>query len=546
MAVQIEGAKLIGETWHFYKRIPKRLREAYALPEFKRGSMGTKDPDQARRLARAMLTELDELAARLDALPSRMRHFHALTEAKQNETLAEANAKIAGLPPDQRQLIQKAGGVFEGGRAMRRHELTAAFLTAGQGAEFDVKDDHGESYDPEEREEAEARDAASAAMHKRKGAALSEAFVAANVAERSGGVVTIREALDRYCAQKGFLHTDTRRDKTRGQYEYAVRRFAEFTGPVPLADLTRRHLADFAAAFLGLPISGVPSVRALSFRDAVKHAAAKGLPRVSPRTRDQNLVLLKAIMKYAVNEELRPAPDPWANYAPTSAKEKVADRRKRKTYVFSRDEMRAIIRHVSATRHHDTIDYWGPLLGAHHGLRIEEYCQARASDFSLEEGIFCFHVTDEGEDQSVKTSNSLRTIPIHPKLIELGFQDYVARRRAQGAGFLFLERQRWRDGLAEIKPNSYGRLAEAYGKRFRKHDLPAAGIAGHRVGSHSFRHGWTDLARAAGMNPEHRLALAGRDADSADRILDGTEKRYGHGFSIAALAQSLSLINIFD
>ena len=47
---KIEGAKLIGRTWHYYKRVPKRLVDAYGLPEFKRGSMQTKDPDEAKTL----------------------------------------------------------------------------------------------------------------------------------------------------------------------------------------------------------------------------------------------------------------------------------------------------------------------------------------------------------------------------------------------------------------------------------------------------------------------------------------------------------------
>ena len=544
--MDIEGARLIGETWHYHKRIPKRLRDAYALPEFKRGSMKTKDPDTARKLARAMLTELDQYAAKLDTLSARMRIFGDLSPTEQAATLTEADANVAALPVDQRQLIRTAGSVFEAGRAMRGREVRSAFITAGQGAKFDLMDDLGEKYDTEDREDVEAQEAASAALHGRKGAALRDALTAAKVIEPDGKATDLRDVLERFCKQKEYLHTPTRKNKTRGQYEYAVRRFVEYVGPVPLADLSRRHIAGFADDFLRLPTSFVPAIRALPFWEAIKVADDKKLPRVIARTRDQNLVLIKSLMTYAVKEELRPAPDPWSGYAPTTAKEKVSDRRKRKPHVFTRDEMRSIIALTTVKRHHDTIDYWGPLLGAHHGMRIEEYCQARAKDFSTEEGFLCMSVTDEGDDQGVKTENSFRTIPIHPKLIELGFADYVKRRMEAGADYLFLSQERWGKELSELTPNGYGRLAEAYGKRLRKHVLPKLGISGYRVGSHSFRHGWTDLARAAGINPEHRLALGGRDSDSTDRIFDGTEKRYGHGFSIATLAASLALVNVLD
>jgi len=55
---KIEVAKLIGSTWHYYKRVPKRLVEAFDLASmfqhykngFIRGSMKTQDPNEARGL----------------------------------------------------------------------------------------------------------------------------------------------------------------------------------------------------------------------------------------------------------------------------------------------------------------------------------------------------------------------------------------------------------------------------------------------------------------------------------------------------------------
>lgn len=165
---KIEGARRIGQTWHYYKRIPKRLQKTYGLPEFRRGTMGTTDSTKARQLARAMLTELDELESKLDSVASRLRHFDRLTEAEQESVVSEAETNVAALPHDQRQLVQASGGVFAAGRDMKRHEVTAAFLTTGNDAEYELKDDTGEGFDPEEREEAETLQAASAAMHDRK------------------------------------------------------------------------------------------------------------------------------------------------------------------------------------------------------------------------------------------------------------------------------------------------------------------------------------------------------------------------------------------
>lgn len=358
--------------------------------------------------------------------------------------------------------------------------------------------------------------------------------------------MTLRDVMGRYCDARGYVHTTTRKNKTRGQYEYAVRRFMEFAGAVSLADLGRRHLSDFAAEFLRLPVSSRPDIRPLPFHEAVKAADKEELPRASARTRDQNLGLRKSVMAYAVKEGLRLGDDPWSGYTPTEARQKVSEKQKKKPHSFSRAEMQKIIEHVRAYRHPETVDFWGPILAAHHGMRIEEYSQLRVADFAAHEGHLCVSVTDAGPDQTVKTANSLRTVSLHPKLIEWGFGDYVAARRLAGADFLFRRLDQRSGALVELTPDAYGRLADAYGKRFRNHDLLKIGITGHRAGTHSFRHGWTDLARNSGVIYEHRLALAGRDAETGERLLDATEKRYGHGFSIAVLAAEISKIMVLD
>ncbi|RKF14070.1 hypothetical protein D6850_12935 [Roseovarius spongiae] len=552
---KIEGAKLIGKTWHYYKRIPKRLVEAYGLPEFKRGSMHTKDPDKAKQLARAMLAELDELAAKLDSVSERAKVFGDLSPKEQDRLESDIARNVKALPADQRQLVQKAGGVWGAGAAMRTHETLAAFQKAGLGADYALKDDMGEEYDPDHREREEVRDVADINLDERKGKALRDALTAADVIEPTADAVTgLRSLMEQFCEAKGYVHTAARQNKTRRQYEYAVRRFIEYHGDLPVADMEVAHLSSFSRDFLKLPVSSRKDIRPLAFWDAVRAADAEGLPRADPRTRDQNLTLLKALMAYAVREGKRPAPNPWDRYVATVAKQTVGARRARKPYSFSRDEMNAIIAHVRARRDPSTVDFWAPLIGAHHGMRLEEVCQLHVADFTTEEGYACVGVTDDiegGGDKSVKTENSYRIIPLHPKLLELGLNSFVERRRQAGAGVLFMEAERHSGALHDILPDRDGRYGTNYGSRFRDTELKRRlGMKGNRIGFHSFRHGWTDLARNTGEDGspmiayEHRLALAGRDTETGERILDGTERRYGHGFSIKVLAAELAKIKV--
>lgn len=545
---KIEGAKLIGSTWHYYKRVPKRLVEAYGLPEFKRGSMQTKDPDRARVLARAMLAELDELEAKLDSVSERVKVFGDLTPKEQERLDADMAENVSALPPDQRQLIQTAGGARHALADMREHEIAAAFVSGAEGAEYVQKDVLGEEYDPEEREQEEDADRAFRVRHENKGKALRDALSAAEVIEPAANAASgLRVLLEAFCEAKGYVNTAKAKNKTRGQYEYAVRRFIEYHGDIPLPDLTRRHLSDFGADFVKLPVSSRKDIRPLAFRDAIKIAESEGLPRVSVRTRDQNLTLLKALLSFAVDEGHREVPDPWAGYTPTVAKQKVSVSRQRKRHVFSRDEVKQIVAHTSKKRQPDTIDYWGPLFGAFHGLRVEEVAQLRVADLTTQEGFLCLSVTDEGELQKVKNTNTFRVVPVHLGLVDRGFEGLLTRRRKAAGDMLFMEAERWTGALHEIAHDGQGRFGTFYSSRFR-HDLRKLGIEGYKVGYHSFRHAWTDLARNAGIHHEHRRALAGRESDDdrdAPRV-DGTENNYGHGFSIKVLAESLNKLRPLD
>lgn len=545
---KIEGAKLVGKTWHYNKRVPKRLVEAFGLPAFKRGTMKTKDPDVARRLARAMLVELDALEAKLDSVASRVKLFDQLSEREQVRVQDEVAQNVSKLPSFQRQIIEKYGTGLEAVKKLQDYEASLAFVAGTAGAEFALKDELGEEYNPDEREIEEATDKAFEDLHLTKAKALREALAAAEVLEGAPEPESgLSALLERYCTAKEYIHAKGVKSKTRSQYEYAVRRFNEYHGNLALTALSRKHLADFSSDFLKLPVSSRKDIRPLGFHDAVAIADKEDLRRVSVRTRDQNLTLLKSLMAFAVREG-DVSEDPWATYMPTMARSKHSSESQKKKHVFSRDEVKRIAAHAMKTRDSNTVDYWGPLFGAFHGLRLEEVAQLRVDDISTKEGFLCLSVTDEGEFQKVKNKNSFRTIPLHSGLLKLGFSDFVKRRQKAAGDMLFMESKRWGGELHEIGRDGQGRYGTNYGSRFRLDLSNALAIEGHKVGYHSFRHAWTDLARDAGIHPEQRRALAGRESnDDRDGFrTDRTENQYGHGFSIKVLAASLNKLRPLD
>ncbi|EGD18573.1 hypothetical protein XGA_2792 [Xanthomonas hortorum ATCC 19865] len=75
---------------------------------------------------------------------------------------------------------------------------------------------------------------------------------------------------------------------------------------------------------------------------------------------------------------------------------------------------------------------WASLIGLYTGARASEVGQLLVKDVFEEDGIPCIRISDEGEHQKVKTEVSLRTVPLHPELIKIGFLKWVDGKRGAG------------------------------------------------------------------------------------------------------------------
>ena len=81
---------------------------------------------------------------------------------------------------------------------------------------------------------------------------------------------------------------------------------------------------------------------------------------------------------------------------------------------------------------------WIPLLILYNGMRNNEIAQLYVDDIQERDGIPYFRIwpTDE-RNQRIKVDMSQRDLPIHSKLIELGFMEYVKKMRTSGYEQLF-------------------------------------------------------------------------------------------------------------
>lgn len=160
--------------------------------------------------------------------------------------------------------------------------------------------------------------------------------------------------------------------------------------------------------------------------------------------------------------------------------------------------------------------YWLPILALHTGARLNELCQLYKDDIQLQDGVWTVTFTDQREDQRLKNTSSHRTIPLHSRLIELGFIEYINSVRHER---VFPELKHQRDG--------YQTAASKWFARYRNVVLPSASQENKTF--HSFRHTVADNLKQKGLSKSPVSALLGHSEDSE------TFGRYGKAYVMEVL-----------
>ena len=95
---------------------------------------------------------------------------------------------------------------------------------------------------------------------------------------------------------------------------------------------------------------------------------------------------------------------------------------------FTSDEMNLILgdRFISESLAINKPErYWVTLLSAYSGARLNEICQLNVDDISKTDGIWPTNSNGDSADKSTNTKSGNRVIPLHPKLLSLGFLNYL-------------------------------------------------------------------------------------------------------------------------
>ena len=121
--------------------------------------------------------------------------------------------------------------------------------------------------------------------------------------------------------------------------------------------------------------------------------------------------------------------------------------------------------------------YWVTMLSAYSGARLNEICQLNVDDISKTDGIWLMNINDKTEDKSIKTLSSTRLVPLHAKILKLGFLDYVDQIKNEKQQKLF-------PNLKKMAGAGFGTRISHWFARY----LKKLGIKKKGKNFHSFRH----------------------------------------------------------
>jgi integrase len=288
-----------------------------------------------------------------------------------------------------------------------------------------------------------------------------------------------------------------------------VERFYQHCGRFPLSEITRRHVIDFKDKLL---------------------AAGQ-----TPVNTDKQLTILRTLLNFAIANDLT------QNNAAVGIK--VGERKNARAVrlPFDAGALQAIFSSPVYTENFrpkgcaGEAAYWIPLLALFTGARLEELAQLRPVDIyedtyhdtdDTERRVWVLRITNEGEGQGVKNVGSVRRFPIHAELLKRGFLEYVKARAALPRIF------------ESLKVDKYGAEGAVFGNWFGKYLRIVCKVEDRRMVFHSFRHGFKDAAREAGVPEDVADAITGHAGG-------GVARRYGGlNYPLRPLVDAIEKIKI--
>ncbi len=289
-------------------------------------------------------------------------------------------------------------------------------------------------------------------------------------------------------------------------------------GDMPIDQITRKDAHLFRETALKLP----PRLHQLPDQP-LEWSIAEATTTISVTTFNNYVKNLTTFFSYAVREGYC-SRNPFDGLR-VRIRRKVSEERS----AFNAEDLRALFHVTTYAPVHGPKpnQYWLPFLGLYTGARLNELCQLYTDDVVTIDGIACIHIRATRPDQKLKTVSSGRLVPVHSKLLALGFLEYVTKMKEAGNERVFPELTcHKKHGYSAAPSKWFIRVRERLGFRddAAKKDF------------HSFRHTLADHLKQKGVAESFVGGLLGHQAGCI------TFGRYGKDFRAEVLAPVIELV----
>lgn len=318
--------------------------------------------------------------------------------------------------------------------------------------------------------------------------------------------------------------------KTEFEYQSIVRRFEAATGVTSIDEIDAAVVRGFKDVLLTWPRNVPPAFKERPIQELVDWAQQQEeIDTLSPGTITKQLGAIRTLLNWAVDNA----------YLETNPASRIRLARpkntRRKRLPYDDDDLKLIFSSplftgcISKTRRAEPgqkvfrdSKFWLPILALFTGARLEELGQLTKDDVKQDGEVWYFDINDLSSGKSLKTESSVRKVPLHDQVLKLGFLDLIGT----GSDAVF----------PDLFPSrSTGKRSDAFSKFWGRY-ARRIGCADKRKVFHSFRHSFKDACRRAAIADSQHDALTGH----VPANVGGT---YGLGFDVQTLAKQINLVS---
>lgn len=263
--------------------------------------------------------------------------------------------------------------------------------------------------------------------------------------EALANTARITDRLDRWLKQMD------QRDTTRSSVDaclHSVSLFVGVNGNLPLKDITRAHCDRFLDVLAVWPrnASKRRAYRNMEVLQVVEKATQLRDRPIDQVTQQKHVERMRSFFGFCeIHDEVRP--NLLYRVQLVSRRHKKQKRQHRRP--FTPQELARIFAFSHPDRASTPSRFWLPIAAFYSGARVNELAQLYVDDVVEVDGRWLFSFGMSRPGQRIKNASSIRLVPIHPHLIQLGFLRFIQQAKRWDRSKLFPELKWGRNGPGE-------------------------------------------------------------------------------------------------